>query len=144
MKIENQVCPLWDAKRLEELGVKGLSYFVWVPPFPVFNDLLRLCTVEEFDQRLSNSILSTDARNLVNFYSAFTVPELGAMMKGFDMPVYWKLWDEYCFKESGQVRGYGDEAAARAAKLIHLLESKLITAQEVNSRIERTPLPSKV
>jgi len=138
MKLEQQVCTLEQAKRFVELGIAqdGGHLYVYVPPFPVFNDSLKLCSLSEYERQLSQSALSDDARALVGYYPALTVAELGVMLPHSHLPKYFKLWDEWSYKEEdGSVRGYSLEAHARAAFLIYLIENNFATAEEVNQRL---------
>lgn len=123
MKIEDQVCTLDQAKRLNDLGVvQGASAF--------------------YHNTNSGEIEHNSHHKTGTFYhakycfSAFTVAELGVMLKGRTMPIWWDLWEGFCYKEGSQPRGYGTEAQARAAMLLYLLENKCITAEEVNKRLE--------
>lgn len=163
MNIEKQVCSFEQAKRFAELKV-GEDYFplyVWVPPFPVFNDTLKLCPFIEFEHRLKNSILSDDAKTLVGFYPAFTVSELGVML-----PEYIKVsGEEFQLTKwgvpssiTGTSLSFGmqyrvepkqattqtipvnclfseTEAGCRAKMLIHLLESEILSAETCNKRL---------
>ena len=117
MKPENQVCTLHQAKCLKEFGIEQNSYFVWGQNN---NSLVESWSIEGTEDI---------------FYSAYTVAELGVMLKGYSTPCYWGLWQEWCFKENGDPRGYGTEASARAEYLIYLLKSNQITATECNKRL---------
>src|SRR5207237_834898 len=63
MQLEEQVVSLELAKKLEELGVKQVSYFYWIRRKP-FNDYS----------------LGTDVYKETTFYSAFSVAELGELL----------------------------------------------------------------
>ena len=147
MKIENQVCTLEQAKKLTALGVTAEPLFWYVinidPITPL--DIIQKWQHSNFDQ--------------CEKYPAFTVAELGVMlphpsslneMGGWvhmsecdttsndGMPWY-LLW-EYDLDKEGA--GYGrhivsgvNEAEARAAMLIYLLENHLTTPEEVNQRL---------
>lgn len=127
MKIELQVCTLEQAKRLKELGVKQESLFV--------------------HQSYSyNKIKLTDwdnRNNLLGFYSAFTVAELGEMLPPWQFAYKQSTghYAAYKFHENEFVcqgvipTTYETEAECKAAMLIHLLENSLITAEEVNRNL---------
>lgn len=121
MKIENQICTLEQAKKLKELGVQQDGLFTWCV----------VCPDPTGEKGYYHPFYCDDnspvAINSEAIASAFTVAELGSFMLGYEMPFYWKMWEEYCFKENGQPRGYGNEAEARAAKLIHLIKSNMLT-----------------
>lgn len=123
MTLESQVCSLDLAKRLKGLGVKQESYFNWA----------------KIKQEPKTSwIIDKNAVTLpeVDYYSAFTVAELGEMLpvrdgdknftykrayaqeKGF----YWLIYGG----EDNEKMTANTEADARAKLLIHLLENKLI------------------
>lgn len=129
MKLENQVCTLEQAKRLKELGIEQNSLFTWclITPDPIGENWYYALIYKEDD---SPSAINSEALG-----SAFTVAELGAMLVGYEMPFYWKLWGEYCFKVAGQPKGYGTEAQARATYMLHLLESETITPSDCNQRL---------
>lgn len=107
MKLEDQVCSLDLAKRLKELGVKQGSHFWWRYTSDMSDTML-------LDRKWESSHFE--------FVSAFTVAELGTMLK----------WRSLTYK--AQPQWYEilkdetlTEADARAEMLIYLLENKLIT-----------------
>jgi hypothetical protein len=128
MKLEQQVCGMKLAKRLEELGVKQESYFQW----RYFGDNregeIWLVQPSKEDYRYPTAV------------SAFTVAELGEMLprnvrKGdtFHAPTIWfgeqATYIEYDDRESSKVPLSpiaGNEADARAEMLIYLIENNLI------------------
>lgn len=132
--LETQVCTLEQAKRLEELlGEDVESSLYWCNSGGTFH-ISAPCnkgfvTVDETGE------VYTESGGEV--YNAFTVAELGLMLPasakilktspGFQfgvMKAYKKTWQTY-----------KTEAEARAALLIHLLESGSIKAEEVNQRL---------
>jgi hypothetical protein len=148
MKIEYQVCSLELAQKLEKLGVKQESYFWWVnrtaPPYneafwfvsplpklrdEAWNVIPKDCTADDVE----NAKKLFEHYELGN-YSAFTVAELGEMLKravNIDLP----LWDASNSDYVGHVH-YGGvtasliadtEADARTKMIIYLLENKLIS-----------------
>lgn len=140
MKIENQVCTLEQAKKLKELDVRPYSMWVWVPPFPVFNSETRLVLIGEFQNALKSSILSEEAKKLVDSYPAFTVAELGVMLPNYYESHKGAMDDTwYCVMLEGGDGEYfaieKTESEARADVLIYLLENNLTTAEEVNQRL---------
>ena len=82
MKLENQVVSLELAKKIKELGFKQDSLWIWVDKFPCFNDKARISTKTELKYKMKNATIcfSGQAQNLVPFYSAYTVAELGEML----------------------------------------------------------------
>lgn len=132
MKLESQVCTKQQADRLKELGVTQDSLF----SFFKAPSHAGICLT---DMRVRHVwILSGSPYDEedIEFAATFTVAELGVVLKDWGLPIYWKLWNEWCFKVGDQPQGYGTEAVARAALLIHLLEKGSITADEVNQRLQ--------
>lgn len=125
MNIRNQICTFQQAKRLKELGVIQESEFVY------FIDEYHLV------RRNRNYDLSEID------YCAFTVAELGVMLpEMFASRFGAGAW--ICYNDKGESEQYPEnfcdvisntEAEARSAMLIHLLETKAITAEEVNQRL---------
>lgn len=119
MKIESQVCSLEQANRLYELGIKGPSEFY-------YRDNRKPETLRHVTQ---------------GFYgvSAFTVAELGVMLPPnfctkINTAGHCICFDQWMDKNAN--KKFGDtEAQARAAMLIHLLESNLVTAEDCNKRL---------
>jgi hypothetical protein len=132
MTIQQQVCTLEQAKRLSQLGIRqGLSVFF----YDTYVDNQRLV----MNSTPEDGYLP-DPDNTC--FSAFTVAELGVMLPK-DANRIWKKsngW-EFSIGDSDwkNWRKCATEAEARAATLIHLLENKLITAEEVNARLLTTP-----
>jgi hypothetical protein len=93
MKLSEQVCALEQAKKLYALGVERRSLFY------------------HFHGRIEHEAFGSE------YYSAFTVAELGVML-----PPFTYSW-------------MGNEAECRAAQLIYLLENNLVTPAETNQRL---------
>jgi hypothetical protein len=134
MKLEDQVCSLELAIKLKELGVKKDTQFYW-------------CNIESIGTHviLDNELwiiahVSQITALSENWYSAFTVAELGEMLPGIfnkngnrfylsmdcdkcpyyeDMPKTEEIY-------SGMDKDNDSEADARAKMLIYLIENKLI------------------
>lgn len=115
MEIEKQVCSLELAKRLKELGVKQDGYFSW--------------TEQEGYIGLEHWELRRAASGAHTISSAFTVAELGEMLKEKTRPIFntssqsW-IWSpairvKYSVKEK-------TEADARAKTLLYFIENGLI------------------
>lgn len=117
MKIESQVCTLNQAKKLKELGILQQSYFVWGEN--------NRKVIEEWSIEGNEDV----------FYAAYSVAEIGIMLKGHNTPIYWHVWNEWCFKENNDPRGYGTEASARAEYLIYLIKSNLINVDDCNNEL---------
>lgn len=134
MKLENQVCTLEQAKRLQQLGVDGdsINHYYTYPPN------------NESGYRLT-MLLNPKEVNAINAYNC---AELGVMLpdevstvrrygtKGIalsnsDDYTYWVCESEYS-------AGYAiTEAISKAEQLIYLLENNLTTAAEVNERLAK-------
>lgn len=146
MKLEQQVCLKEQAIRLKELGVIQQSVAVWM------DDEL------EFFKRPFYAWAQDKG---INVACAFTVAELGQML-----PQYYPSWrfleeggqnefwiatiigqpegytrdkeDVYDIRTVAAFDRYGKtQAEALAALLISLLETKTITAEEVNKRLQQ-------
>lgn len=147
MELKNQVCSLEQAKKLKELGIRPLE---------------NLCNF--FDSSVGMMLLHriTGSEILEQDYPAFTVAELGAMLPdtiptnsnirfaelvsrkdclewqvGYDVDVPTSGGYGPDVKEiyNGIISNNENEAQSRAAMLIHLLENKLVTAEDCNKRL---------
>lgn len=119
MKLEDQVCSLWNAKKLAELGVIRKSYFG-------VHDLGRV-------KKASSIAIEED----FGWFDAYTVGELGEMLP------------HTCYSNKDDLgvcdcyfRGYfrvplsvsaNTEADARALMLIWLIENKHVDVNELNN-----------
>ena len=122
MDLSKQVISLEQAKRLEELGVaQDTSYFAF-----------------QGDTEYEPDLKSDDGKN----YAAFTASEIWEMIPtlslvsykskaGDDKYLYWIFSTDLLY--SGPF--FHSEAEARAALLIHLLSTHLLTADEANKRL---------
>lgn len=124
MNLEKQVCSLELAKKLKELGMKQESYFCYVN------------TKQGGEPHFLTRNVSFMREK--NYYSAFTVAELGEIMKGKGMgtSAYSEMWKKWWVsggkwiveKQKYETTIEADtEADARAKMLIYLLENKLIS-----------------
>jgi hypothetical protein len=146
LPLEDQICAIEHAKRFKELGIKQHSLFYFVKD--QFTQLPMMeCNPDKFIIRSKPFITS----NPDNFYSAFTVAELGEMLPAtITIPHTWAPYELKMYKHSygyyiayytpNREEGYTllyalkdkKEANARAKMLIYLLENKLITVEEIN------------
>lgn len=154
MKVENQVCTLEQAKKLDELGVKYKDYHYAYVDFSVYSGqeavLCRPAShVEEHSKEWSWFMIGEHSEEITaeidedtvsadgGVYPAFTVAELGVMIlnnpKNTDIFIDWD--GQYIFKGEKGVKICNTEAEARAAMLIYLLENNLTTLEEVNTRL---------
>lgn len=134
MKIEEQVCTLEQAKRLMELGITAPAFFCWkydyTPPIVIsgrfkntgqkhfgFNERPPAYTVAELGEMLPEN-------NGIDYVYSYKVENAFGMGKTpwFINPPFSEIEKQNLFTE----------AQARAALLIHLLESNLLTADVVN------------
>lgn len=131
MKIENQVCTLQQAKKLKELGVKQESTLYWIHdnqlayPDNEYNGNKRAVITYGIYGRIGVEVTEVSI-----IASAFTVAELGEMIvhNSDRRAVYridgvWKFVDE----KTDLWNEFTTEAQARAAILIHLIESSLLS-----------------
>lgn len=126
MRLEQQVCSLELAKRLKELGVKQESIFFWERDREMKFSVVSKEDLE-LDQKRNNFQLPGDL-----YCSAFTVAELGEMLKGFTESKTDKPDERFpgfmVINVSDMHHEYdANEANCRAKMLIYLLENKLIT-----------------
>lgn len=132
MKLEDQCCTLQQAKRLKELGIEQISYFIWGERGVITEGW----SVEGYED---------------TFYAAYNVAELGLMLPK-SLPLndghHWAFYHRHCWKgESVGYSAYGrpsieqdwfvTEAEARATMIIGLLENALVTAEEINQRLTK-------
>lgn len=137
MKLQDQVCTLEQAKRLKELGIRqDASHAAWLRNECHGKTEFWCWPVEA--QGISNRGYSSPAKGCLEGFSAFTVAELGVMLPhGYDTMFAtndgWR-----CFDLDGvEVRQqpFETEAECRAHAIIRLLESNVITPEEVNARL---------
>lgn len=138
MKIEDQVCSLELAKRLEELGVKQESYFYhhWYKKNRDYEYIdHKICAekIEEFD----------DGKWKLKVYSAFTVAELGEILPANLEDKYltshkcsrngwWIFYSKFNDKDTDNNSCWSArEPDARAKMLIYLIENNLIKVDEI-------------
>ena len=130
MKLEQQVTSLYLSKRLKELGMKQESLFYWIDIFPCFNDEVRIEPKDSMEAHLEHCGLSDLAKGLAKdkCYSAFTVAELGEIMKDVDiaMPKYWGGNWEFEDTNTEKFIFSDTEANARARMMIYLIENELL------------------
>jgi hypothetical protein len=146
MKLNNQVCSLEQAKRLNELGITQETFFCYaggindtVPPQLLTTDYVYSeCAGWAYNERIA----------------AFTVAELGAMLPEWTANDTLRLEQWATERQEKRAIQYrknpGEfhptdtpenaifrrtEAAARADMLIYLLEHKYVTPEEVNARL---------
>ena len=116
MKLKEQVCSLELAKKLKELGVKQESLWWWSSN-----------RAPAIDYYIGSS-------GMFAYYSAFTVAELGALLKNNNCSSYFvggDTWEAVYFyaanPESEPQHIYAPtEADTRAKMLIYLIENKLL------------------
>lgn len=149
MDIQKQCCTAQQAERLRELGVAQNSYFCYAHDVkkmhPSFNGETTEWEAEYNETPAFMEVGSASFDGLV-YYCAFTVAELGEAIKLHGL--YTSINTVFHGWAVHHVNGYTDfdfprgdsnsretEAEARADILIHLLENKLISAEEVNQRL---------
>jgi len=144
MKLEQQVTSLEISKRLKELGVNQESLFKWNFPLKTKDEKEYGYPDSEFEPRLFTEeqweLYAEDYNPPVSvMYSAFTVAELGEMLKntgyqkdgnGYFRNTFWfkDAWYSSMDTDNKTPAITADtEADARGKMLIYLLENKLIT-----------------
>ena len=122
MKIEDQICTLLQAKRLNELGViQGKSVFYYDTSPAVKISYNR--STQNPGYFYSNSC-----------FSAFTVSELSVMLLEYAETYFskngtWQIGDADW--------NFTTQAKASADRLIYLLENDILTVEEVNNRLTK-------
>lgn len=125
MKLSEQVCTLEQAKKIYALGVERRSLFY------------------HFHGRIEHEAFGSE------YYSAFTVAELGVMLPPFTYSWMGRANTYGCVSsnqepnddyinysvENGQISNGANEAECRAAQLIYLLENNHVTPAEINQRL---------
>jgi hypothetical protein len=142
MKLSEQCCSLDQAKRLKELGVigdRGTNLFFWIH--------LRKTKYRVEWTGIADHGMMESVTDLVDYWPAFTVAELGVMLpSGYDTMKITVQGEEYGWRGYDisdqqcppiEEEFYPTEAQARASMLIHLLENNLITPSEVNNRLNQ-------
>lgn len=141
MKLEHQVASLELSKRLEKLGVKQESYFVWWYTEAMSTDVKYFPGIDWEKREWKLKPRADDMKDSGRDIAAFTVAELGEMFTGycFSRRTYSSAKDENWLCRWQNVHGinekelYGrSEADARAKMLVYLLENKLITTNTNN------------
>jgi hypothetical protein len=118
MKLEEQVCSLDIAKRLKDLGTNQESLWYWLPN--------TNATRGQPEMVVAHSSLPDYQR--ADFFSAFTVAELGEMLpplsEGYrSVDGRWVYSHESLPKTDNAIKGVS-EADARSKLLIYFLQSK--------------------
>lgn len=134
MKLEYQVCTRGQGKRLEELGVDGSSCILFWDTHDT-KVVLSLANSHPFISEFGSQS-----------YPAFTVAELGVLLPdgvltmrkfgsvGFRLDTGGPYWE--CSSKEYNATYEVTQAQCMAAMLIHLLESNLITPDQINERIK--------
>ena len=115
MTIENETCSFKYAKKLKELGVKQESLYYWAR-----GDVYIAVAFYDSHNPLDK-----------NQYSAFTVAELGVMLKIAYVSIKGAL-GEYYITANGSLFISNKEADARAQALIWLIENKHLNIEDIN------------
>lgn len=131
MQVEKQCCNLQQAKRLNDLGVcQGYSIFFYnaSDDKSVAKLIMNSHPKDGYDADMSNTC-----------YSAFTDSELGVMLP---LGYYTSTrdfnhndWMGYDHDGDYIIGPFKTEVECRAEMLIQLIENKLITVQEINTRL---------
>jgi hypothetical protein len=150
MKLKDQAVTILYAKRLKELGMSQDSLFSWFgdEEFRLrdngssaeYSQWLWLAETKPVNNQDADWRADVSCTNPIA--AAFTVAELGVMLPpGYDTMYCtndgWRGFDldgqDMCDSKT-----FDTEAEARAAMLIYLLETNIITPAEVNVRLKAT------
>lgn len=125
MNIEQQVVSLELAKKMKELGFPQESLFKWHSK------------INDDGKNVHTELVYFPTEQMKQDYSAYTVAELGEILKEIDHPVpYWcsqqlvKSWCMFKNKEAYDIQE-ANEANARAKCLIYLAENNLINPKDI-------------
>lgn len=136
MKLIDQVITLEQAKRLKELGIRqDASHAAWLRN-ECHKETEFWCWPVEA-QGISNRGYSSPATGCLEGFSAFTVAELGEMLPpGYDTMYCvndgWRGFDLDGVDMLGS-KAFNTEAEVRAAMLIHLIKTNVVTVDEINT-----------
>ena len=142
MKLSDKVCSYEQAKRLYELGVRCKSQ--WSVSMYDNDNISTVTATPICDEKILN--FQKKAFGL-EYYSAYDTAELGVILGDRNNPYNLEYTECSCDKyefiyykrnEYGEriifADTYPTEAQARAAMLIYLLESDIVTPEEINKR----------
>lgn len=134
MKLSDQVCTLEQAEKLKKLGItQGFSAFAFIKNTCREEVSFRLRIVES--EGVSHRGYENWGSGCLKGYSAFTVAELGVMLSAKNGFPTKTQSDDYWYDSLPNYQKFKTEAEARAATLIYLLETNIITAEKVNKRL---------
>ena len=132
MKIENQVVNFELSKKIEKLGVDQDSQWYWILCKHNNKTFLLNCD----DRQLDRNYRHPDAEEFYEVYSAFTVAELGELLKHPNQeilsyhpntPPIWSGTNWILYRDGKIILEANTEADGRAKMLIRLIENKLKT-----------------
>lgn len=121
MRLEDQVCTLFQAKTLNELGVvQGCSLFF----FDWWSENIKF-----YSSHTDGHYNDAGSR-----YSAFTVAELSVMLLEYAETYFTK---HFKWRIGNEDWDYDTQAEASADRLIYFLENNILTVEEVNNRLTK-------
>lgn len=125
MKIEKQVCTLEQAKKLNDLGVAQSSLFYWKE-----NEIQIVVTEKQMKEWIEKYLPT-----LNEYYSAFTLSELSAMIKGGSYEAE-RLWNRMLSRiNGGNSCTLFYQPSFLADFLIDILEAKYLSVEACNKRV---------
>lgn len=151
MKLQDQICTLEQAKKLRELGVDFYGLFVHYT-----NKVLTEDRGVILKEKTASWAAIGEIKNggVINYYPAFTSSELGIMLPETNgVMAFSTHYNDHFGQWECELRDLvkweggesmpplaheeeaDTEAEARAAMLIHVLENKLATVEEINNRL---------
>ncbi len=122
MKVKEQVCSLDLARKLKELGAKQESLWYWW-----YDDPCGDPADPAYGHYGDWVLTAIDFKKTGRCYSAFTVAELGEILKDIDWPLPHRgqnAWYAYSESENTPDIEANTEANARAKMLIYLREKE--------------------
>jgi hypothetical protein len=138
MKIEQQVCTLEQAKRLKELGVKQESLFYHYVTYSQKDGQSMGIFYTKADAEKKQHEYRYNWNCPTELFSAYTVAELGEILPSSHYSTNNEYLGWRCYNGDNKeiINVYANnEAECRAAAIIHLLEQKIITVEEINKRL---------
>lgn len=155
MKLENQLILIDQAKKLKELGVAQLGVFSWLYSPSNEHYVISHQPVEALELLAQSNRKSREWQERIEkgIFSAFTCAELGIMLPDYITVDFYRMHMHEIKQDQNSkpaifsvtIGKFEDhdvptftsecETFARCNLLIHLIENKFITVEEVNKRL---------
>ena len=129
MELEKQVCGMFYAKKLAELGILQESLYYWKE-----NEIQRVVSEKQMKDWIQKYLPKCN-----NYYSAFTAAELVQMNENFHGIEFSEAHNRFYigYAVDNDVIYYNSLADALAAKLINSIENQYQTIKQVNTSLQK-------